>query len=79
MVHQAVVLESLADYHIWFWHASFGYAGSLYDLNILNLLPLLESLVDNLFVKLETSANVVPFQVAGNPFSNYLHWYMGFT
>jgi hypothetical protein len=23
-----VVLEALADYHLWFWHASFGYAGS---------------------------------------------------
>jgi hypothetical protein len=63
-----VVLEALADYHLWFWHASFGYAGSLNDLNILNLLPFLESLVDGSFVKLEKSANVVPFQVAGESF-----------
>ncbi len=38
-----VVLEALSDYHLWFWYASFGYADSLSDLNILNLSPLLES------------------------------------
>ena len=63
-----VVLEALADYHLWFWHASFGYAGLLNDLNILNLLPFLESLVDGSFVTLEKSANVVPFHVAGESF-----------
>lgn len=63
-----MVLEALADYHLWFWHASFGYAGLLNDLNILNLSPLLESLVDGSFVELEKSANVVPFQVAGESF-----------
>jgi hypothetical protein len=33
-----VVLEAMSDYHLWFWHASsLGYAGSLNDLNVLNL------------------------------------------
>ena len=63
-----VVLEAFADYHLWFWYTSFGYAGSLNDLNILNLSPLLESLVDGSFVELEKSANVVPFRVAGDSF-----------
>jgi Plant transposon protein len=63
-----MVLEALADYHLWFWHASFGNAGSLNDLNILNLSPLLESLVDGTFVEVERLANVVPFQVAGDSF-----------
>jgi hypothetical protein len=40
------VLEALSDYHLWFWQASLGYAGSLNVLNILNLSPLLELLVD---------------------------------
>ncbi len=62
------MLEAAADYHLWFWHASFGYAGSLNDLNILNLSPLLESLVDGTFVDVEKSANVVSFQVAGDLF-----------
>ena len=64
-----VVLEAfLSDYHLWFWHASFGYAGSLNDLNILNLSPLLESLVDRSFTELEQSSMLVPFEVAGNMF-----------
>jgi hypothetical protein len=63
-----VVLEAVADYHLWFWHAWFGYEGSLNDLNILNLSPLLKSLVDGTFVDVEKSANVVPFQVAGDLF-----------
>ena len=65
-----VVLEALADYHLWFWHASFGYAGSLNDLNILNLSPLLESLVDGTFVEVERLANVVPFHVDGDSFQS---------
>jgi hypothetical protein len=47
-----VVREALSDYHLWFWYASFGYAGSLNYLNILNLSPLLESLVDRTFTDL---------------------------
>jgi hypothetical protein len=61
-----VVLEALSDYHLWFWHASFGYAGLLNDLNILNLSPLLESLVDGTFTELEQSSMLVPFEVAGS-------------
>ena len=68
MPAQTVVLEALADYHLWFWHASFGHAGSLNDLNILNLSPLLESLVDGSFTELEQSSRLVPFEVAGNEF-----------
>ena len=64
-----VVLEALSDYHLWFWHASFGYAGSLNDLNILNLSPLLESLVDGTFTSLEETANLVPFEVDGEAFN----------
>ena len=64
-----VVLEALSDYHLWFWHASFGYAGSLNDLNILNLSPLLESLVDGSFAKLEERAGIVPFDIGGEQFN----------
>ena len=61
-----VVSEALADYHLWFWHASFGYAGSLNDLNILNLSPLLESLVNGTFVDLEKSSDRTPSKWAMN-------------
>jgi hypothetical protein len=64
-----VVLEALSDYHLWFWHASFGYAGLLNDLNILNLSSLLELLVNGTFAELEQSSMLVPFEVAGNLFN----------
>ena len=64
-----VVLEALGDHHLWFWHTSFGYAGSLNDLNILSLSPLLELLVDGSFAKLEGRASVVPFDIGGEQFS----------
>jgi hypothetical protein len=60
-----VVLEAIADYHLWFWHASFGYAGSLNDLNILNLSPFLDKLVDGSFQKDEQESGVVPFECNG--------------
>ena len=64
------VLEALSEYHLWFWRASFGYyAGSLNDLNILNLSPLLESLVDGTFRSLEETANRIPFEVGGEAFN----------
>jgi hypothetical protein len=63
-----VVLEALSDYHTWFWHASFGYAGSLNDLNILNISPFLERLVDGSFRRVELQSGVVPFSIAGELF-----------
>ncbi|KAI2506369.1 Plant transposon protein [Fragilaria crotonensis] len=65
-----VMLKVLADHHLWFWNASFGYAGSLTDTIFLNLSPLLwELLVDGSFVKLENkSADIVTFQGAGGSF-----------
>ena len=51
-----------------FWHASFGCAGLLNDLDILNLSPLLESLIYGTFTELEQSSMLVPFEVAGNLF-----------
>ena len=45
----SIVLEGITDYNSWFWHVSYGYAGSLNDLNILNLSPFLESLTNGTF------------------------------
>jgi hypothetical protein len=64
----SLVLEAVCDYHLWFWHASFGYAGSLNDLNILNLSPLLDSLVDGSFRDVELQSRSVPFAINGEVF-----------
>jgi len=29
-----LVLEAMSDFNLWIWHASFGFAGVLNDLNI---------------------------------------------
>ena len=63
----SIVLEAIADHHMWFWHASYGYAGTLNDINILNLSPFLESLVNGEFEKRESSA--VPFAIGQQVFN----------
>ncbi len=73
-----MVFKAVSDYHLWFWHVLFGFAGSLNDLKILNLSLLLELLVDETFIDPEKSAYVVPFQVAGNLFERPLLWWMAF-
>jgi Plant transposon protein len=64
----SIVLEAIADHHLWFWHSSFGYAGTLNDLNILSLSPFIESLTNGNFVRLETEAGVVPYSLDGESF-----------
>ena len=62
----SIVLEAISDYHLWFWHASYGYAGTLNDLIILNMSPFLQSLVDGSFI--EREKGVVPYEIAGSEF-----------
>ena len=51
-----IVLEAVADYQLWIWHASFGFAGSMNDINIWDQSPLLKSWIDGSF------ANYVDFE-----------------
>lgn len=63
-----IVLEAICDYHLWFWHVSYGYAGTLNDLNILSLSPFLDAILDGSFASLEEEAKVVPYYVDGQLF-----------
>ena len=47
----SIVLEAMCDYNLWIWHAAFGYAGSLNDINIWEQSPLLTSFVDGTFTR----------------------------
>ena len=62
----SIVLEAVSDYHMWFWHASYGYAGTLNDINIMNLSPLYEMFVNGDMEKLE--ADLVPFSIGEESF-----------
>ena len=64
-----IVLEAIADHYLWFWHASYGYAGTLNDKNILNLSPFHARLMDGSFDGLEKDAGVVPFKVENEVFN----------
>ena len=62
----SIVMEAISDYHMWFWHAAYGYAGTMNDKTILNLSPFLESLVDGTFKELESA--IIPYEILGQLF-----------
>ena len=66
-----LVLEAIADHNLYFHHASFGYAGSLNDINILNLSPFLERLTDGSFAAAERESGVIPYDIAGYQFEQF--------
>ena len=61
-----IVLEAICDYQMWFWHAAFGYVGTMNDKTILDLSPFLEGLVDGTFVNNEKES--MPYQVGKEKF-----------
>lgn len=56
-----IVLEAACDYNHYFWHTSFGFPGSLIDVNILRFSLPFKSFYDDSLKNLETDAGVVPF------------------
>jgi hypothetical protein len=44
-----IVLEAFTDHNMWFWHHSFGWPGSLHDINIWNRSCLLKAFLDGSF------------------------------
>jgi hypothetical protein len=59
----SIVMESIADYFLFLWHASYGYTGTLNGNTILHLSPFMDSLLDGTFHELEPEAAVVPFMI----------------
>ena len=65
----SILLESIVDYHMYFWHVSYGYTGNIGDLNVLQQSPLLERMVDGTFHQLEEEAEAVPFDIGDEEFN----------
>ena len=63
-----VVLEAVADQHLWFWHAAFGFAGCQNDINIFALSPLKSKWIDGTFAEIEEEAEAVPYLINGEKF-----------
>ena len=64
-----IVMEAACDYHMWFWHICYGYAGSLNDLTILDGSPLLQSFISGSFQAKEEKAGVVPYKIGDQDFN----------
>jgi hypothetical protein len=58
-----IVVEALADYNLYVWHAVFGYPGTLNDINIWDTSYLLQSLCNGSFGGLD-----FPFPIGGEMF-----------
>ena len=65
----SIVLKGISDYHMFFWHASYGYAGTLNDKTIFDLSPFQGCLLDGSFEQRELDSGVVPFKIGDNKFS----------
>ncbi len=61
----SIVLKDISDYHMFFWHASYGYAGTLNDKTIFDLSPFQQCLLDGSFEDNEKSAGILPFKILG--------------
>jgi Plant transposon protein len=60
-----IVLEAFCDHHLWIWHASFGHAVTLNNINIWERGPLLRSFVEGSFSELVD----FEFQIGGKKFN----------
>jgi hypothetical protein len=65
----SILLEAVVDYHMFFWHVSYGYTGNIGDLNVLQQSPLLERMVDGTFHQLEEEAEAVPYSIGPEEFT----------
>nr|XP_043639789.1 uncharacterized protein LOC122610899 [Erigeron canadensis] len=55
--HPTIMLEAVASYDLWIWHAYFGPAGSNNDINVLNESDLFDDLLQDRAPKVEFSVN----------------------
>ncbi|KAL7474858.1 hypothetical protein ACHAW6_000799 [Cyclotella cf. meneghiniana] len=63
----SIVLEAIVDHHT-FWHASYGYAGSMNDMNIFNVSPFKDNLMNGVFNLREDLSGVVPYKIGDEEF-----------
>ncbi|XP_071726954.1 uncharacterized protein [Rutidosis leptorrhynchoides] len=60
--HPTIMLEAVASYDNWIWHAYFGVAGSNNDINVLNTSPLFESILNDNFPDIPYVINGVKYK-----------------
>lgn len=63
--YPTIILEAVADYSLWIWHARFGFPGTLNDINVWDQSSLLRTFLDGSFA----STVDFPYRVAGKTFN----------
>eukprot|EP00804_Cyclotella_cryptica_P014784 CCRYP_020124-RA/>CCRYP_020124-RA protein AED:0.11 eAED:0.16 QI:0/0/0/1/1/1/2/0/150 len=61
--HASIALEAIVDHNLWFWHASFGFPGTLDNINIWERSSLLESMLNGRHEQIDH-----PFTLDEKPF-----------
>ncbi|XP_048607098.1 putative nuclease HARBI1 isoform X1 [Brassica napus] len=59
-----IVLETVADYDLWIWHAFFGTPGTMNDLNILDRSPVFDDIINGIAPKVNFYVNGYPYHLA---------------
>ncbi|XP_033134351.1 uncharacterized protein LOC103862281 [Brassica rapa] len=59
-----IVLEAVADYDLWIWHAFFGAPGTMNDLNILDLSPVFDDVINGIAPQVNFYVNGHPYHLA---------------
>ncbi|GJS35340.1 ALP1-like protein isoform X1 [Tanacetum coccineum] len=60
--YPTIMLEAVASYDLWIWHAFFGVAGANNDLTVLNNSPLFDDLLDDIAPMASFQCNGVTFE-----------------
>ena len=66
----SLILEALADHHLWVWHFAYGFAGSMNDINVMKQSPLFQRFINGHFHRLEESAKVTPYFIGTQQFNS---------
>ena len=64
----SIALDSAVDYNLWFWHASFGFPGTMNDINIWERSSLLESMLNRKHGEIDHE-----FTLDGKQFNNLFY------
>ena len=69
----SIVLEAVCDYHLWFWHTSYGYAGTMNNINVMNVSQshLQQDFLNNTFAEIEPQSGVMPYIISDEEYFRY--------
>lgn len=67
------MLEATCDHHLWFWHALYGYTGSLNDIKFMNMLHLQTGFLNSRFANIESKSAVLLCIISNKEFCKMIY------